>query len=73
MSQQHKKLIIQALIAQKGDELERATQAFKNLTPTEMNQTYYFSGKTPVELLKELTDRNQRYNDAIEWVRALPD
>lgn len=72
MSHQHKEFIIRALIAQKGDELERAKIAFKKLAPDEMNKVYYSSDKTPAEILKELTDRNQKYNDAIDWVKSQP-
>jgi hypothetical protein len=46
-----KALIKKALIQYRGDNYERASHAFRRLTPTEMQQQYGASGQTCQEIL----------------------
>lgn len=72
MSHQHKEFIIQALTAQRGDDLAQAQFVFSRLSPEQKDTPYPHNNQTPNQILDSLIQRNKKYNDAIEWVRALP-
>ena len=48
----------------KGDDLERATAAFRNCSPAEMNQEYVQSGKLRRTILEDYQQ------ERTEWARA---
>lgn len=70
MSPTTKKLAVQALIALRGDDLERAKAAF---SPAKMNldREWGASGKTPRQLLAEYQAHADAVDAAIEEIRAL--
>ena len=52
MSPESQKIIFRALQSYRGDNLERASAAFRNCTPEQMQQQYGQSGETRVEILR---------------------
>jgi hypothetical protein len=51
-----------------GDDLIRAKIAFKNYSPTEMNELYFQSGKTPNEILAGYTEWEEKIKNAVKWL-----
>lgn len=68
---QHKDLVIRALVNMRGDDLARARRAFAGLSNFEMSQEYGSSGKTKAEILAEYEEYNEQISAAIVWVDSL--
>ena len=68
---QHKDLVIRALVNMRGDDLARARRAFAGLSNFEMSQEYGSSGKTKAEILAEYEEYNEQISAALTWVESL--
>jgi len=67
-----KNFVIQQLINSRGDDLERATAAFRGWPDYLMDAPYGLSNKTPRQMLAEYKSERDKFNAAIEWVKAQP-
>ena len=68
---QHKDLVIRALVNMQGDDLARARRAFSGLSDFEMSQEHGSSGKTRAEILAECEEHNEQISAAITWVASM--
>lgn len=66
MSPETKKIILAALDRYRGDDFERASHAFRGLSPDAMQRQYGQSGRTCQEIL----DGYRRHVEAIAAARA---
>jgi hypothetical protein len=71
MMMTNREFVLGVLLATRGDDLERATAAFRGFSPFMMRQRHGESDKTRQEVLDEYRERRERYDAAIEWVRTL--
>lgn len=63
-----KQTLLRALELAKDDSLERATWAFRNCTPEQMQEVYGVSGSTRQEILDSYRAARQKVLAAMEWV-----
>ncbi len=63
-----KQFIIQCIEQHRGDDLYRASCAFKNLTETEMDEEYGESGQTPRQIIEGYTNRSNKCDEAIKVI-----
>lgn len=65
------KYIRRVLENAKGDDLERATEAFRGYAPYQMEQQHGHSGKTRQEILDGYRQDRELANRALEFFNAL--
>ncbi len=68
---QPKEVILYALKNSRGDDLERAETAFKDLSPQELDEQYGQSGKTCQQILDDYRDHRKEIDNAIVWANTL--
>ena len=64
-----RQLAIRALQQMRGDNLERATAAFRGMTPAQMSEEYGQSGQTRRAILDEYQKERADIDAAIQWVK----
>jgi hypothetical protein len=64
-------LLRQGLGLMKGDDLERAEAAFKNMTPKQLDTPYGLSSQTPREILTHYREQRQKFRAAEALLNAL--
>lgn len=65
-----KEYVLKILKGACGDDLERATSAFKNCSEETLDSEYGQSGKTCRQILKEYQDDRDKMKKAIAWVES---
>ncbi len=70
MTAETKRTILRALQNYRGDDYERASHAFRGLTPEQMQQPYGHSGQTKQAILDGYRQHFQRVQDAIREVEG---
>ena len=65
-----KEYVLKILKGACGDDLERATRAFENLSEKDLDVEYGYSGKTCRQVLKEYQDDRDKMKKAIAWVES---
>lgn len=71
MKAKTKSFILQCIERSRGDDLYRATNAFKNCTADEMNEEYGESGLTRQQILDSHIAHNAECDEAITAIRNL--
>lgn len=66
--EEKKNFIMKAMNNARGDDLERATAAFRNCTAAQMDEEYGQSGDTRKQILKEYETHRQRWNEVNAWL-----
>lgn len=67
---QHQELILQALGNMMGDNTARANHAFRNMTPTQMQEQHGQSGRTRAQILTDYEAHDVKVQAAIDWAKA---
>lgn len=68
---QPKEVILAALNNFRGDDLERAKMAFRNLSTQQLNEQYGQSGQTHQQILDIYQERRNEVDNAIMWANTL--
>ena len=63
--------IHRALERYRGDDYERAKAAFRDMTPSEMQEQYGFSGKTRQQILDGYREHVENVQAAINWMERI--
>jgi len=71
VNEQIRKTIIAALYQAMGDDLERAQNAFRNMTREQMQETYGFSEKTRQQIVDGYQAHRDKINEAIKYVEGI--
>ena len=71
MTKETRDMVMAGLSRMRGDDYERATAAFRGLTPTQMQEQYGLSGRTRQEILDGYRDHVKAVEAAIAEVKAL--
>lgn len=71
MNNRIRNTIISALRQAMGDDLERAQNAFRNMTREQMQEPYGFAGKTRQQIVDEYQARRNTINQAIKYVEDI--
>lgn len=71
MTEQTKRLILQALANARGDDYPRAELEFRGYSHEQMNQAHGNSGRTRAETLERYRQTDERYSVAIADVAAI--
>ena len=66
----NKETVLRALEAYRGDDLYRATMAFRHCSPAEMEMQYGQSGQTRAAILRGYQEREKAIQEAIAWVKG---
>jgi len=68
-----KQVILNALQNHRGDDLERATAAFRNFSDKQLDEQWGQSGQTCRQILEEYRAHTEEVEMAIEFAMSLPD
>jgi len=66
-----KKTTLRYLEGARGDDLYRASAAFRGMTLYQMNEQYGESGKTRQQIIDGYEEREREIDAAIEWVKGV--
>lgn len=67
----HKALALQALHQMLGDDLIRARNAFRGMTPVQMSMDHGQSGRSRAAILNDYEQHDARVKAAIAWLESV--
>ncbi len=65
-----KEYVLSVMRNAQGDNLERATNAFRGLSPAQMEEQHGQSGQTRHQILEEYHEQRRLHQAAIDWLRT---
>jgi hypothetical protein len=69
---EEKEYVIKAMESYKGDNLERATARFRNLSEQELDSQYGQSGMTCRQIWDEYKEARAAWQKAFDWLNGVP-